>query len=275
MTLSRSSRQRDPGIVDHSSGRLTRAVALVKQLGPAEILRRIRQGGLSGSYAFIARNLRHQIAHARARAFDRKEGVDTSGSIQLDGLDVTGPNRALGNEAVSTSPKSFRWLLAQAPLPAGATFIDIGCGKGRTVLLASAKFGRSVGVEFARELVATARSNIASYRDRHPKAGEMRVVRKDAADFVFPPGPMVIYLYNPFDESLLRKVLANLKNSLSAAPRPCLLIYVTGKGTIAWATRSVAEMGALNEIKRGRVPAFSDAIRPLDFAIYAGGSAAS
>ena len=41
-------------------------------------------------------------------------------------------------------------------------------------------------------------------------ATNARVVHADAADFVFPDGDLVVYLYNPFSDAVLSRVLANL-----------------------------------------------------------------
>lgn len=268
MTSTNPLRGRSAGPVDHSRGRLARAIALAREVGPLEIIRRIRKSGLLGTARFILRNIRHQIAHAHAHAFDRREGVDTAGSIQLDQLDVLGPHKAIGNEAVSTSPMSFAWLMDHAPLPVDATFIDIGCGKGRTVLLASTRFKHSIGVEFAAELVAVARRNLITYGQRHTETGSAEIVHLDAAAFSFPDGPLVIYLYNPFSEALLRQVIGNLAADLEARPRPCTIVYASGMDTLGWAKRAISESGNFRVQRTGRVPAYWDAIRPLEFAYF-------
>lgn len=255
-------------IIDHSSGRLGRAVSLARELGPVEIFNRVRRAGAGGVYDFLSRNLRHQIAHILVRRFDKKWGVDTAGSIQIDDLDVLGPNRASGNEAVSTSPRSFNWLLDRTPLPQEGTFIDIGCGKGRTVLLASERFPLAVGVEFARELVDIARQNARTYARSPRSTGQMHIIRKDAADFRFPEGPLVVYFYNPFSEQLFRRVIANLERSIAESPRPCTIIYTTGMGTLDWAAEVLRNTHGFAEVESGRTPGFRDAIRRMEFAIF-------
>jgi len=268
MSLPKLPQQSGSGLIDHSDGRFARAVSLVRDLGPAEIIRRARSSGLQGTLNFIGRNIRHQIAHHQAKAFDRREGVDTAGSIQLNGLTIVGPNKAFGNEAVSTSPKSFTWLLNQAPIPEGATFVDIGCGKGRTVLLASQRFEQAVGVEFASELVTLAKQNTRAFANKHPDSGAMSIVCQDAADYKFSDGPLLVYFYNPFSEALFRQVIGNLVASLAANPRPCTVIYATGMNTQDWAERAVAGTGRFAMVNSGRTPSFSDAIRRLSYAIF-------
>jgi 2-polyprenyl-3-methyl-5-hydroxy-6-metoxy-1,4-benzoquinol methylase len=46
-----------------------------------------------------------------------------------------------------------------------ATFIDIGCGKGRVLLMAAEHgFRKIIGIDFAADLCLTARGNVEQYR---------------------------------------------------------------------------------------------------------------
>jgi hypothetical protein len=47
----------------------------------------------------------------------------------------------------------------------------------------------------------------------------------DATTFPFPEDPLLIYLFNPFPESGMRQVFANLRRSLEAHPRPVYVLY--------------------------------------------------
>ena len=71
-------------------------------------------------------------------------------------------------------------------------FVDLGCGKGRGLLLAKELgFGKIVGVEFSPSLAKIARRNVTRYK-------QISVVQGDASKYIFPPEPIVIYMYNPF-----------------------------------------------------------------------------
>ena len=86
------------------------------------------------------------------------------------------------------------------------TFIDVGCGKGKTLLLASnLGFKRLVGVEFAPELVKTARENL---RIKNIRNGSILYV--DAAEYEFPDCDCIVYLFNSFAREVMAKVIANL-----------------------------------------------------------------
>ena len=98
-------------------------------------------------------------------------------------------------------------------------FVDVGCGKGKTLMVAARLGFRSVvGVEFAPELAAIAAANI-----RKVGIGNAAVVEGDAAAFTFPDDPLVVYFYNPFSREVMQQVIANLARS--RAPR----VYVVYK----------------------------------------------
>ena len=105
-------------------------------------------------------------------------------------------------------------------------FIDLGSGKGRALLMASDyPFRRIVGVELLPALNVAAKENIARYRSESQKCFAIESVCADATEFVLPDGPIVIFLFNPLSESRLRKVIANLEESLRVHPRIVYALY--------------------------------------------------
>jgi SAM-dependent methyltransferase len=104
------------------------------------------------------------------------------------------------------------------------TFIDLGSGKGRALLMASDyPFRRIIGVELLPALHQAARKNLDKYRGPTQKCFAVETICADAADFSFPAEPTVLYLFNPFPDVGLRKVVANLENSVRS--RPAYVIY--------------------------------------------------
>jgi hypothetical protein len=130
-----------------------------------------------------------------------------------------------------SDPAMFHEMMAALPIDFREfTFIDIGAGKGRTLLMASEyPFKRIVGVELLAELHRAAEENIAAYQSgRHPSStpdATIEAVRMDAREFVFPETPLVVFLFNPLAEAGLRKVIRNLEQSLERAPRPAWIVY--------------------------------------------------
>jgi hypothetical protein len=256
---------------DLSRNRLMRAVKFVQHQGLGEVLRQVRAYGLSGSLAFVSRNARHIIADRIARRWDRDHNVDTAGSIQLKFLDVIGPNRDFGNECVCTSPKSFDFIMQHLPENLSRyTFIDIGAGKSRTLLLASRyAFAKVTGAEFARELVAISRRNIATFKNAERKCRDVSIVEGDAAEFVFPGGALVVYFYNPFSPEVFDQVLKNLIAMLKISRQECYVVYASSSNnTIGWAKPAITSSGYFTELPVRPMPLFWDAVRTISYAVY-------
>ncbi len=126
-----------------------------------------------------------------------------------------------------TEPALFQEMMASLPIEFDQfTFIDLGSGKGRTLLMASEyPFMKIVGVELIAELHRAEEENIRAYRSPTQRCVQIEAVCADAGDFVFPNTPLVLYLFNPLPQAGLRRVLASLDRSLSAHPRAVYVLY--------------------------------------------------
>jgi SAM-dependent methyltransferase len=167
-------------------------------------------------------------ARRREREFDRRHGIDTATPAPLSTLGVDGDS---ARHAVGYMPSGFefvRGLIGRLAIRhADYTFVDLGCGKGRILLAASHfPFRDIVGVEFSERLAAIARANVAAYQPADRRCRRIAVLTHDAAHFAPPDGPLLLYLYNAFDDVILGRVAANLEASLARAPRDVLLVYV-------------------------------------------------
>jgi SAM-dependent methyltransferase len=106
------------------------------------------------------------------------------------------------------------------------TFLDLGSGKGRTLLMASDyPFRRIVGVELLPSLHAIAQENLAKYKSESQRCFALESVCADATVFPLPEDLLVIFLFNPFPESGMWQVMRNLERSLHAYPRPAYVVY--------------------------------------------------
>jgi SAM-dependent methyltransferase len=127
----------------------------------------------------------------------------------------------------ATEPALFHEMLCDLDIDLRQyIFIDLGSGKGRTLLMAADyPFRRIVGVELLPELNRVAQENIDKYKSDSQKCCAVESLCADARDFVFPPGPLVLYLFNPLPESGLVQVMDNLERSLRENPRPIYVLY--------------------------------------------------
>jgi hypothetical protein len=129
-----------------------------------------------------------------------------------------------------TEPARFREMMAALPIDFRQfTFVDIGSGKGRTLLLAADyPFRKIIGVELIEELRRAAEENIAVWRTQSPARVapfSMESLFMDAREFVFPDTPLVVYLFNPLPEAGLRRVILNIEESWKRAPRAIWVVY--------------------------------------------------
>jgi SAM-dependent methyltransferase len=131
-----------------------------------------------------------------------------------------------------TEPSLFREMMASLPIDFGAfTFVDIGSGKGRTLLMASEyPFRRIVGIELIAELHRAAEENIRAWHsEAQPlsvqQCSRIEAVLGDAREFEFPEVPLVLYFFNPLPESAFSDAIERLIESLARAPRPLWIVY--------------------------------------------------
>ena len=142
-----------------------------------------------------------------------------------------------------TEPALFREMMASLPIAFDQfTFVDLGSGKGRTLLMASEyPFRRIVGVESIAELHRAAEQNIRAYRSPTQRCAQIEAVCADASEFVFPEAPLVLYLFNPLPEAGLRRVIRNLEHSLELSPRPVWIVYHNPAMDSVWQRRGAGE----------------------------------
>lgn len=157
--------------------------------------------------------------------FDFDHGVDTTWATVP--LRTRVREWLLGVQYQASEPELFRQIIESLPVqPQGFTFIDLGSGKGRTLLMASGyPFRRIIGMELLPELNAIAVQNIARFRWDEQNCFALESHAGDARQFVFPAEPIVLYLFNPFPEYVLRQVLQNLERSLRESPRSAYVVY--------------------------------------------------
>jgi SAM-dependent methyltransferase len=157
--------------------------------------------------------------------FDQAHGVDTGGVTTLKGLRLAGDARD-SVQHIATDPDEFHNALAALDAdPARFTFVDLGAGKGRALLLAARSgFRRVVGVEFAHELVKTAERNIRAARDLCHAS--IHMVEQDATAYELPEDPFVLFMYNPFGGKTMEAVAHRTRASLQRRPRPHHVLYL-------------------------------------------------
>ncbi len=162
--------------------------------------------------------------------FDAEHRVTTEALVFLGELDpeAIGPSLEHATHYEPAPVARAEALLDASPLaPERATFVDLGAGMGRVVMLAARRpFRAVIGVEISPALVEIARENLATLRDPQRVVRDVKIVRADAAEYAFPRGDLVVFLYNPFRGPVLEAVLAHLR-AATRPPREVVLLYHT------------------------------------------------
>jgi len=106
------------------------------------------------------------------------------------------------------------------------TFIDLGSGKGRVLLMAADyPFRRILGIELFPALHRVAQQNLNAYASDSQQCFAVETVCGDAREFIFPEEPVVLYLFNSLPEAALIEVMARLDDFLRQCPRIVYLLY--------------------------------------------------
>jgi hypothetical protein len=159
---------------------------------------------------------------------DRKFGIDTCGiNDDLHALGVRSENSSHGHGYEAIQIPVFNRIIKKLPIDVrDYCFIDYGSGKARALVLAAeAGFKRVIGIEFAPVLHAAAQSNIASYQRQRQNGVNFENICADATTFNLPNCNSVLFFYNPFDDTVLAKVLAEIECNWNTYPRDLIIAY--------------------------------------------------
>lgn len=163
----------------------------------------------------------------RRHPFDVAHGLDTSGYSSA-------AQCASGDEAMASQitcyggsqPSIVRAVLAKLPFCEQYAFVDLGCGKGRPLAVASEfPFRRIVGIEIAPDLAAIARRNAEIIASRHADRRSIEIEVGDATKAT-PPGERVVYfMYHAFGEALMARLVENIERELRQGLQHAFFVY--------------------------------------------------
>ena len=196
--------------------------------------------------------------------FDQLHGTDTSGllpaSVIVQGTDAA---EAELTAYYGVAPSILEalldiWLQRTSPPQSieHYTFLDVGAGKGRAILIASAyPFASVEGIELNAALARVAQENIALWHRDGANAPLAPIVlhHADATKHPLPHTPVVAFLFHPFEAPILRRFLRHVERHLAKHPLPFDLVYVNAEhGSL------VDKHPAFKMVWEGRVPMSTD-----------------
>jgi SAM-dependent methyltransferase len=168
-----------------------------------------------------SRNLARLVADRRFSYIaygvqNRVRGLDF-GIVWAKDMDLS-PER--GNHHSDTGGPDLVRIVKTLDIPPGSRAVDLGSGKGGAALtLSRLGFEKVVGVELVDDLVEISRRNA-----QRARRANVEFVHRDAGAFVELDAFSYVYMANPFPETVMKEVLANLAESLSRSPRALTII---------------------------------------------------
>lgn len=186
-----------------------------------------------GFWETVKEVILYLLSQKPADDFDRKYGVATSGvteSSEAGIADETARSLAVGY--VPTREVVIRHILENTTQGLDLkeySFVDLGCGKGRALIVAAQlPFKEVIGVELSPLHCEVATANVEGYvsNGRHPvSCRNIRVDCVNAADFEFPDTNLLIYMYRPFLGPVFKSVADNLFQFQTLTGRRVLIAY--------------------------------------------------
>jgi SAM-dependent methyltransferase len=229
----------------------------VSERGPVELAKKSTKARLLPGLAVKDGLIRHP--------FDLEFGVRTSGLIAGRYLNAGLRNDRHVTAYYAIAPSVFKGILVRwrrcrpiAPIDA-YTFIDLGAGMGRALLLAAEyPFRAVVGVEMHPTLARIARRNLALWRTAGRSRVPTRVYCRDATAFPLPLGPCLVFLFNPFGAPVLRRILRSWKQTAASRIEPVDILYVNDEQRNVLATEPGFERLYRGQIRRSQQDAQAD-----------------
>lgn len=165
--------------------------------------------------------------------FDLAHGVQTSGLIPGRYLKTGHSHDRHSTAYFGVAPSVFHALLKRwkrskpfAPIEQ-FTFIDVGAGMGRAILLAADyPFRKVIGIELNPLLVEIARRNLSTWHSGGAARAPLQILCGDAVDARIPKGPCLAFLFNPFGPAVMRRLLQRWARLFAKRPGELDLLYV-------------------------------------------------
>lgn len=187
---------------------------------------------LASAWGWLRRRRTPSIEATPRHPFDERYGVETGGLIAGSELHSGHAHDEFNTAYYAMAPSRFQrvmenWIADEShPALEEYSFIDLGCGKGRAVMMASAfRFREAVGVELHAALARAAEANVAVWSAAGRAVCPVRIVCGDATEFAFPPGACLVYLFHPFTAPVLERLIERIESQFQERSGLLDLIY--------------------------------------------------
>ena len=200
--------------------------------------------GWNWNFRLAATILYHEIKG------EKKYDIETTG---IDNLTDSVAEKDLESASIYQPVNYFiaEWLFAQLNTneKAGKSLVDAGCGRGRVMAMAAHHgFGEIFGFDISPRLCYEALPNIQTIKNRFPKT-VISLECTDAREVAIPDDCSVIFLFNPFDKTVMAPFLKNVMESLSKYPRPMKILYANPECRQLWEEAGFKAVANIKKLK--------------------------
>jgi hypothetical protein len=174
--------------------------------------------------------------------FDLAHGVETSGLVPASHLVTGHVNDTHVTAYYGVAPSILRtlvgtWLATPPPALIGKyTFVDVGAGKGRAMLVASElPFKQVIGIELNPAMADIAQSNLDVWQRDHaadptaPRLASVRLYEQDALEFELPKTPTLLFMFHPFEAPVVKALLRRIETQFADRAGLLDLLYVNAE----------------------------------------------
>jgi Histone methylation protein DOT1 len=222
-----------------TNNRLTNAWSYTQPSGSM-----LRRSGVMATWGFM------KVEESLTDAHYRRRGLYTGGRD----YDLYGVAAACnGGELSGYTPTKYRTLreiFRSCRVGPDDVLLEYGSGKGRVVIWAAMHFPfrRVIGIELDEHLHTAAKANLARWNGRL-SCKEIVFTCEDATEFEVPDDATIIFLGNPFNGDVFKKMLARIQASLARQPRSLQVLYYH-----PWMHDALIDSGFFIERRRNTPP---------------------
>jgi SAM-dependent methyltransferase len=149
----------------------------------------------------------------------KKRGIDFKAEFDLSKLGLRPENSNIYESMEGI--RRLKLLFKSLNISKKDSIIDLGCGKGEAIVqLAKYPFNEVAGVELSEKLYLICQNNLRIF-----KKTDIKLYHDDAGNFGDIDRFNFIYMFNPFPEIVMQKVVLNIEHSLQRKPRLITVIY--------------------------------------------------
>lgn len=157
---------------------------------------------------------------------EKKYGINTTGADDLKHLEKKGIDITHATIYMPVSYDVLEQFFNEVKIETFEHFLDIGCGKGRAMCVAATYTVEKIsGIELSKDLCEAAKENIGFSQLIFPDT-DFKIYNNDAFYFDIDDDVDCIFMFNPFDETIMSGVLENIEVSLENNPRKMTIIYI-------------------------------------------------